>query len=194
MNKYRVDKEWLWLVLEGWSNYLPRKIHLVACGGTALTLQDIKPSTKDVDFLVPIKEEYDSLIYTIRKLGYENTTGFGWSRGDSLVFDLFPGSRVYITELLESPLKRGNHTLIKKFKKITVCLLNDYDLIITKMFRGSVVDIEDCLSLIRNRGKNINIQKLVSRYKETAQYDVNPERMNQNLDALLRHLPKSFLK
>ena len=75
MNKYRIRKEQLWSVLEVWDRYLVRKIHLVACGGTALTIQDIKESTKDIDFMVPVLTEYRALILTLRKLGYKQVTG-----------------------------------------------------------------------------------------------------------------------
>jgi len=69
MNKYRIGKEQLWSVFEAWDRYLVHKIHLVACGGTALTIQDIKESTKDIDFMVPVLTEYRSLILTLRELG-----------------------------------------------------------------------------------------------------------------------------
>ena len=187
MTEYRIDKNHLWSILEIWDTYVPGKIHLIACGGTALTIQDIKPSTKDVDFIVPVEKEYETLIHTIRRLGYSQITGSGWARGkDGFIFDLFPGNKVYITELLESPLRKGNNVKIRAFKKVYVGALNDHDLIITKMFRGSSVDIEDCLALIRSRGKKFDVEKLKNRYEETAQYDVNPERMMQNLDGLLR--------
>ena len=96
MEKYRLDKEGLWTALQGWDVYLPRKVRLIACGGTALTIQDIKPSTKDVDFLVPEEREYATLVQTIKRLGYRQATGSGWARGDSYIFDLFPGKRIFV--------------------------------------------------------------------------------------------------
>jgi len=42
MNKYRIDRQEL---ISGWDGFLKRKVHLIACGGTALTLLEIKPST-----------------------------------------------------------------------------------------------------------------------------------------------------
>jgi len=69
-----------------------------------------------------------------------------------------------------------------------VSALNDYDLIITKMFRGTTVDLDDCLALAHSRGKEFNIEKLRERYEETAQYDVNPARMLQNLKWFLDSL------
>jgi len=40
---YRINKQTLLDVLAQWNGFLRRKIHLIACGGTALTLLDIKP-------------------------------------------------------------------------------------------------------------------------------------------------------
>ena len=48
MNKYRIDKRELMNTIRGWDTFLKRKVHLIACGGTALTLLDIKASTNDV--------------------------------------------------------------------------------------------------------------------------------------------------
>jgi len=183
--KYRINKAELWDILEIWSEFSPIKIRLVACGGTALTIQDLKTSTKDVDFIVPDKKEYNALIKTLKKLGYRLRTGTGWSRGDQYLFDLFQGSKVYSTELLESPLNEGNHISIKTFGKIFVTALNDYDLIITKMFRGTQLDIDDCLALIRARGKKLNIDRLSVRYRDTADYALNPESVLRNLKGLL---------
>ncbi len=62
---YRLDKKALLDVLRQWNGFLKRKIHLIACGGTALTLLEIKPSTKDVDFIVPDESEYGYLVKTL---------------------------------------------------------------------------------------------------------------------------------
>lgn len=188
MNKYRLTKQGLWDILEGWDPYLPRKVRVVACGGTALTLQDLKESTKDVDFLVPDQEEYAALLSTIQKLNYRQVTGSGWARDGGFVFDLFRGKVVFQTELLDSPLDEGMHIPIRAFKRLSVGALNDLDLIISKMFRGSNVDVDDCLRLIHRRGKDFDWEKLRERYKETALYDLNPNQMMKNLDYLLAGL------
>lgn len=188
MTQYRLDKQSLWTILQGWDAYLPRKVHVVACGGTALTIQDLKESTKDVDFLVPEDKAYMVLIQTIKRLGYRQATGSGWARGDGYIFDLFAGKRIFVTELLESPLEEGNHIPIKAFKKLSVSALNDYDLVISKMFRGSEVDIQDCLTLIRARDKAFDLKRLEERYRETSKYDITPEKMMRNLDTLLDRL------
>lgn len=70
--KYRLDKQGLLGELSVWDGYLKRKIHLIACGGTAMTLLDVKESTKDIDLLVPNEAEYDYLIRMLKQLGYKS--------------------------------------------------------------------------------------------------------------------------
>ena len=102
--EYRIDKQGLLNAMSVWNGFLRRKVHFVACGGTALTLLDIKASTKDVDFLVPETVEYDYLVKILKELGYRSASGSGWARDDGFIFDLFRGKCVHTTELLESPL------------------------------------------------------------------------------------------
>ena len=103
--EYRLNKRTLLDALGQWNRFFKRKIHLIACGGTAPTLLDIKLSTKDIDFMVPIESEYEYLIKILKDLGYQKTTGSSWKReGDIYIFDIFSGNRIHTTELLESPL------------------------------------------------------------------------------------------
>jgi len=146
--EYRLNQKDLLDTLGLWNGYLNKKIHLITCGGTALTLLGVKESTKDIDMLVPVDQEYDYLIKTLKQLGYQPTSGYGWQRpGEAFIFDLFRGKRVHTTELLESPLEKKNHTLIKELAHIYVGVLNPYDLIVSKLFRGTTVDVDDCLIL-----------------------------------------------
>jgi len=190
----RINKQSLLELLSLWNKFLKRKVRLIACGGTALTLQDIKSSTKDVDFLIPNESEYKYLTKTIQQLGYERVTGSGWQRaGEAYIFDLYPGQRIHTTELLESPLKEGNHFWIKTLQYISIGVLNHYDLIISKLFRGSTVDFEDCLALFRAKLKEIDIKKLEGRYKEAASYDVSEERILKHWEHFQKLLEKEEL-
>ena len=54
---YRLDKKLLLDILAEWNHFLRRKVHLIACGGTAMTLLGVKPSTKDVDFILLLLRE-----------------------------------------------------------------------------------------------------------------------------------------
>ena len=51
----RISKQGLLDTLSGWNGFLKKKVHLIACGGTAMTLIGVKASTKDVDFVVPVE-------------------------------------------------------------------------------------------------------------------------------------------
>jgi hypothetical protein len=95
-------------VLAQLNRFLKRKVRLIACDETAMTLLAVKPSTKDVDFMVPNMAEYNYLIRMLKELGYEPGTASGWQRRrDIFRFDLFPGKRIHTTELLTSPLEPG---------------------------------------------------------------------------------------
>lgn len=188
--KYRLDKQDLLDRMSIWDTYLKRKVHIIACGGTAMTLLGVKDSTKDVDLIIPEAAEYEYLIQTLKQLGYKPATGAGWTRGDGFIFELFRGKRVHTTELIESPLKEGNHSLLNEWSYIYLGILNPYDLITTKIFRSLAVDIEDCLNLAQARGQEIDLERLEARFRETASLDIAEQKMLKNLDHFLRIVRK----
>ncbi len=187
--EYRINKQTLLDVMGQWNRFLKRKIHLVACGGTAMTLLQVKPSTKDVDFMVPRTGEHGYLIKVLKTLGYEQVTGSGWQRkGDIFRFDLFEGNRIHTTELLESPLEPGNHTLLKEYSRLYIGILNEYDLIASKLMRGTTVDSEDCLMLMKSIRHRIDIERLVNHYRELASYDIAEARIAVHIDRFIELL------
>jgi len=183
---YRANKELLLARLADWDSFLKKRVRLIACGGTALTLLNIKPSTKDIDLIVPDPEEYDYLLKILDQLGYKSASGSGLRRGDDFVFDLFRGPRVHTTELLESPLEPANHLLIKEFPYIYLGALNFCDLLITKLFRGTSADMEDCLALMKHKKDHIDIQVFEQRFRATASFDISEERVLKTLAYFLR--------
>ena len=68
--------------------------------------------------------------------------------------------------------------------------LNYYDLIISKLFRGSGTDFEDCLILVKMKGMEIELKLLEERFRETASFDVSESRVNKNLEHFLRIVKK----
>jgi hypothetical protein len=183
---YRLNKERLLDILEGWNRFLKRKVHLIACGGTAMTLLGVKPSTKDVDFMAPRIREHDYLIRQLAALGYEQVTGTGWQRkGESFRFDVFRGNRIHTTELLVSPLDEDRHIVLKEYSHLYIGILNDYDLISSKLMRGTRVDFEDCLSLAEAHRADLDIEKLVAHFTELIGYDVAEERLQPNMGHFL---------
>lgn len=191
MTQYRFTADELMQTLDAWNQLFPgrRKIHLIACGGTALTLLGHKESTKDVDFLIPSEKEYSRLTSFLVRAGYEQISGYGWKRIDAtIIFDLYPGKTVYQTELLTSPLARGGNKKIREWEKIYLGVLNSIDLIISKMFRGAESDVQDSLVLFEK--EKINLKKLEERYRETAKYYFGEEQVLRNLEILLGRLKR----
>ena len=184
----RIDRAELLDTLSQWDRYLKRKVHCIACGGTALTLINVKESTKDIDLIIPKSEDYKYLINILIDLGYSQITGSGWQREKGLIFDLFVGKTVFTTELLESPLESGNHFLYKEYSSLYLGILNYYDLIITKLFRYTSVDVEDCLFLLHKRQNEIDIEKLKARFIETSSYDISDEKNLVNFEYFMRTL------
>ena len=179
---YRLTKQQLFEVLEEWNRRLKRRVHLIACGGTAMTLLGVKASTKDVDFIAPVLTEYDYLIRTLAKMGYEKVTQSGWLRkGESFQFDIFPGTNIHTTGLLASPLEDGRHSLLREYSHLYIGILNHYDLICSKLMRGTRVDFEDCLALAEARISEIDVNALVEHYREMIMYDIAEERLKPHL-------------
>jgi len=191
--KYRIGKQGLLDIVSAWDTFFKRKVHLIACGGTALTFLGVKPSTKDIDLIVPDLDEYEYLISVLKQLGYKPASGWGWVRGDGFIFDLFRGKAIHTTELLESPLEKGNHILVKEFDRIYLGVLNYYDIIISKLFRATAIDIDDCSALVRDKKKDIDFKQLEKRFKETASFDVSEGKVNKNFEHFLKILKKEGL-
>ena len=191
--EYRIDKQGFLDRISAWDIFLKRRVHLIACGRTALTLLSVKPSTKDIDLIVPNLDEHEYLVSILRQLGYKPASGWGWERGDGFIFDLFRGKAIHTTELLESPLEKGNHILVKEFDRIYLGVLNYYDIIISKLFRATAVDMDDCLVLARDKKKDIDFKQLKKRFKETASFDVSEDKVNKNFEHFLKILKKEGL-
>jgi len=188
--EYRINKQGLLDNISGWDGFLKRKVHLIACGGTALTLLDVKASTKDIDLMVPNEDERDYLIDVLKKLGYKSASGWGWSRDGGFIFDLFRGKFIHTNELLESPLDKGNNVLYKEFNHIYLGILNYYDIIISKLFRGTSIDNEDCLALLKSKRTEIDMITLDKRFRETASYAVPEEPVIKNWEHFLKLVKK----
>ncbi len=191
--EYRLDKEKLLQELSAWNGLIKRSVRLIACGGTALTLLGVKLSTKDVDLIVPEVKEYDYLIRLLKDLGYKPVTGAGLSRDGIFIFDLFRGNKIHTTELIEPVLNQGNHIPVKEFSQIYLGVLNYYDILISKLFRATSVDVEDCLLLFKAKRSEIDTDKFINRFRLTASFDVSEESVLKNLEYFLLMLKKEGL-
>ena len=184
---YRLNKDNLLDALADWDRGLAISVLVVACGGTALTLQGYKESTKDVDFLVPFPAQFKLLLKFLENSGYKRVTGYGYKHPEQpWIFDLFSGQTIFQTELLDPVHEPGNHKVVKIYDKLTLGCLNSEDLIISKMFRGTQVDVQDSVLLIKK--ENLDLESLAERYQETASYYYNSQDCKKNLKYLIDEL------
>lgn len=187
VNRYRIDSDHLIRTLDNWDKLMRFRVKLIACGGSALTLMGIKESTKDVDFTVPVERDHNRLLKFLAALGYQEKGG-GWAHPDDpyLLFQFWRGNRVFTTDLLNSPLEAGRHVMIKKWHHIYLGALNLVDLITTKMFRGTSVDIEDSIAAFATG--QVDADLLFHEYSRAAGYHLNPEKMMQNFSRMVERL------
>ena len=191
-SQYRITAGRLMDTLDNWDGLMNFRVRMIACGGTALTLLELKESTKDIDFVIPDIGEYEKLIKFLGKIGYREKPG-GWAHTDDPLFlyQFWYGNRVFITDLLDSPLREGKHVFIKEWRHIYLGVLNLLDLIITKVFRGTQVDMEDCIRAFQ--GEKIDPQELFARYVNTASYDLNPDQKMQYFKVFVGQLASRSL-
>lgn len=128
------DKSLLLEFLEVLNDDLTKKITLVAAGGTAMTLLDLKPSTIDIDFTIPSSDlpEFERALK-------DNPPGFKVDRwADGYVFcQSLPG------DYLDKSIK------IKDYTHILLKALHPVDIVVTKIGRlnqRDIQDIEKCIS------------------------------------------------
>ena len=76
--------------------------------------------------------------------------------------------------------------MIRKYRHIYLGALNLVDLIITKMFRGTSTDLDDCVAVFSTG--EVDAEELLERYSEAALYDINPEKMIQNFIIFVEEL------
>jgi hypothetical protein len=185
--RYRFTGNDLIQTLEQWEHLLTFRVHLIACGGTALTLLGIKQSTKDADFVVPIRRECERLKAFLVKLGYsERGGGLSHSEQPFFLFQFWPGNRVFTTDLLHSPLEPERHIVLRKWRHVYLGALSLIDLIITKMMRGTGTDVNDSIAAFATG--QVDAEMLLQEYLEAARYDLNPDKAMRNFVRLTQKL------
>jgi hypothetical protein len=128
------DKSALLEFLEVLNGDLTKKVTLVAVGGTAITLLDLKPSTIDIDFTIPIGDlpEFERALKN-------NPPGFKVDRwSDGYVF-----CQSLPADYLDKSIK------IEEYSHILLKALNQVDIVVTKIGRLDLRDIQDIETCIR---------------------------------------------
>lgn len=129
-----LDKSQLLEFLEVLGEELSREITLVAVGGTALTLLDMKPSTIDVDFTIP-HNDFQEFAKA------ETATPHGFE------VDKWEGGIVFSTILPDDYLEKSL-PLDFELPNIKLRALHPLDIVITKIGRlndRDKIDIETCV-------------------------------------------------
>lgn len=167
------DKSRLFDFLEVLDKELDKKITLVATGGTAMTLLDIKPSTVDVDFTIP-RESIKEFENALRKVPH----GFK--------IDYWTDGMVFSQSLPDDYLEKSK--LIKTgFKNIRLYALDPLDIVVTKIGRldeRDLQDIEDCIKRFKLAKKQVEKRaRLVGYVGREENYRIN-----------LRHVLKRFFE
>lgn len=144
------DKQDLLAYLHQIGNELKKKVTLVAAGGTAMTLYDLKEATKDVDFCAQTREDWASVHSAAKKV----KSGFR--------LDLFREGHIYILQLPDDYMTKSR-PLKAQFKNLVVKLLSPIDIILTKTSRLNERDIEDIRALVSK--KRVDKRKLIERYE-----------------------------
>ena len=78
----------------------------------------------------------------------------------------------------------------KSFSSIYLGVLNEYDLISSKLLRGTQVDIDDCRMLMEHKGDEIDKKRLRDVYRDYTSYQLNPEKANRTFDLFIEGLGK----
>ncbi len=163
-NTHNTNKEELLSFLKNIDEKLPHKITIIAIGGTALTLLNLKDSTKDIDFDLPIEKDWKALESLFQKLDFESE-GFAWFTPTGLRIDLFKRGYIFCSQLPFDYVEKSKDAV--KLDKITLKTLSLEDIIVSKLGRGDERDFQDIKQIYLHA--NINNEQLAERFFEIAQ-------------------------
>ncbi len=155
----------LLILIKDIDSKIDKKITLIAIGGTALTLLEIKDSTRDIDIIIPSKEDLNALIRVFHDINFKELSHNKWMTEIGIIIDIFEGDYIFNLQLIESPLKAS--ALFLELDNIKLKTLNLYDIIITKTERGDNRDFSDIkMILIKEK---LDMDVLVERYMKTTE-------------------------
>lgn len=175
-----INAEELFELLQSLSKFIEKEIKMYALGGTALTILNLKQSTRDIDINIGSIREYRYICRIFEQVGFEKGGACRWLSQEGLAFDLFYGSNLMGTELLPDSLEQSRY--IRSFGKIKLYTLSLYDIIISKLARGDSRDLDDIKRIFES--EKIELKKLVARYKETMEISVVANHKQKLLDLI----------
>lgn len=151
---------------------LGRNIVLIAVGGTAMTLLGIKASTKDIDFNIPLDDDFKEF----KRLNEKITPG--------VKIDSWPSNMIF-SEILPDDYVKATTKYKTNFKKINVRILSPIDIACSKISRFSPADMEDIQSCIKYARITKNcLAERASQYSRAGSDDV----FEQNLKYIMKNM------
>lgn len=144
-----INKQALLDYLKRIDSVLPEKIMLIAIGGTAMTLMDLKPTTRDIDFCLDARD------YELFKKAISKVRG-------KFTIHLFSNGYIFSQQLPEDYIEKSVN--FRKYEKIDLRILHPLDIIITKISRLNARDEADIDTLMKT--KNINKEALINRFNQ----------------------------
>jgi hypothetical protein len=145
---------------------LNEPLELFAIGGTAMVLKNIKESTKDIDFLTNESYEKIKKLFSLAGLKEESSGKVCniW-RLDNIRIDIFYDGFIMGIPFPDDWKEKSEE--IREIGKIKLCILNWYDIIITKISRAEKRDIDDIIAIIKNQ--RLDFEFLRERYFSIAE-------------------------
>ncbi len=168
------DKNALFDFLSVLNEDLTKKITIVAAGGTAMTLLDLKPSTLDIDFTIPgcDRVEFEQALKN-------NPPGYRVDRWtDGCIF-----CQTLPKDYLDKSIR------IKEFSNISLRALQPVDIIVTKIGRLNARDMQDIEACVRKG--TVSETEIKERAMQLVESYVGPEEdylnhLNEVLEKLFR--------
>lgn len=134
--------------IENTDKEISEEIILVAVGGTAMNLLNLKESTKDIDFCTKTKKQKDIFVKATKDSKFK--------------IDIWYDGYIFTLQLPEDYIEKSK--LYKKYKKIELRTLNPIDIILTKTARLNQRDIEDIKTLLNKQ--KIKKQDITERFNQ----------------------------
>lgn len=151
---------------------LEEQITIIAVGGTAMTLLELKSSTIDVDFDFPTKRDLE----IFRRAKKIINPGFR--------IDVFLGSQIF-SQKIPDDYEKIAIRLNAGFEKVSLFALHPLDIVVTKIGRLNDRDIEDIKTCI---GKYRLTRKQVRQRGEAVEEAGNEMVYKENLEHVLKSL------
>jgi hypothetical protein len=167
-SRHEIDSSRLLEFLEEIGRELPRKVVLVAVGGTAMTLLKVKPSTRDIDFTGPA-DDIAVFRLTLDRVPH------------GMKVDTWPGGQVFTQILPPDYLQKSKE--VRAITNIELRALHPVDIVVSKLGRLDDRDEQDIEACIRS----FKISKsAVARRASHVAYVGNEENFEYNIQYALR--------